>query len=354
MSSIDWVARYEEERPRYERLTLKLKSLFEELLNHEGIKFIVEGRAKDIESFKGKMNRKDYENPFDEMTDLCGVRIVLQSLKDLDAVIELIEREFSVDQNRSINKGDILEPDRFGYLSQHFIIKMNDSRKDLSEWKDLAGLWAEVQIRTVLQHAWAVISHSLDYKKERDVPKELRRRLNRLSALFELADEELDSIIDDVESLSEEYRLRLSANRPDVELNADSLRAYLKTSAKIKLWVRFAESLNIEIIQSERASLIVEMAQMAGIKSLGQLENSIGEPTGWREAFFREFSYNTWGKKGEKGRTSPSVIIAVLLIGNYPNIFIDEIMEDRLGMREPSRATVPAKKHNPQFRQSGT
>jgi hypothetical protein len=47
-----------------------------------------------------------------------------------------------------------------------------------------------VQVRTVLQHAWASISHALQYKQEDDIPRALRRRLARISALLEVADEE--------------------------------------------------------------------------------------------------------------------------------------------------------------------
>ena len=63
-----------------------------------------------------------------------------------------------------------------------------------TEWKKFSGIKFEIQIRTVLQHAWSAISHKLEYKTVNDVPKKMRRQLFRISALLEIGDQEFSSL----------------------------------------------------------------------------------------------------------------------------------------------------------------
>lgn len=88
-------------------------------------------------------------------------------------------------------------------------------------------------LSTVLQHAWATISHKLDYKSEVDVPRELRRSLFRLSALLELADKEFVDLRRRTEELQERMIAR-SAPREVIEVPLykdpleDALEAVIK------------------------------------------------------------------------------------------------------------------------------
>lgn len=187
LSKEEWIARYRTERPRYERFTNEVSELLRKLLSHENVNATVETRTKEVDSFAGKITRpgKNYVDPLSEVTDLAGLRIIVDSLTDVERVAQLLRSEFAIDATRSINKADALDPDRFGYLSQHFIVSLSPTRRALVEWSGLGELCAEIQLRTALQHAWSVIQHPLDYKSTIDVPKPLRRRLFRLSALFE-------------------------------------------------------------------------------------------------------------------------------------------------------------------------
>ena len=63
-------------------------------------------------------------------------------------------------------------------------------RMVLRENKAFEGLKCEIQIRSVLQHAWAEIEHDLGYKSELTIPKEVRRSFSRLAGLLELGDKE--------------------------------------------------------------------------------------------------------------------------------------------------------------------
>src|ERR1041384_2055216 len=189
----DFTRLYELKRPLYIEFTEKVKSLLESLLTTSNIKYqVVEKRTKNIQSFREKISRanKQYSDPLREVTDLAGLRIIVYYLEDVNAACQMIEREFNIDREASVDKGLLLQPNEFGYRSVHYIASLSDSRKALLEWAAYDGLVAEIQVRTVLQHAWAAISHALQYKKEQDIPSVFRRRLSRLSSLLELSDEE--------------------------------------------------------------------------------------------------------------------------------------------------------------------
>ena len=124
-----------------------------------------------------------------------GIRIIVYYLEDLNKISEIIEKEFNVDYGNSINKLETLDPDRFGYRSIHYVVGISITRSSETEWRPYTNFKAEIQIRTVLQHAWAEIDHKLIYKQNREVPKDLRRKLSRLIALLELADEQFRDIL---------------------------------------------------------------------------------------------------------------------------------------------------------------
>lgn len=98
-----------------------------------------------------------------------------------------------------------------------------------ARYEDLKRLKCEVQVRTVLQDAWAIIDHHLVYKKESAVPTSLQRKLNSLAGLFETADDQFEQI----RQQRKEYmvEMRQSSVSDDSflghEVNADSLLEYL-------------------------------------------------------------------------------------------------------------------------------
>ncbi|MBZ2164495.1 GTP pyrophosphokinase [Methanobacterium spitsbergense] len=223
------LAKYEEVRDKYDRLGIllnhELKTLFED---NEIPVMDIYYRTKDFDSFWKKIERKPYADPFEDIEDLCGIRIICTHKANLDKISKVIRREFDILKYE--NKLDSLEHDKFDYLSLHFVVSLEDDWLYTPSTRDLRGLKAEIQIRTILMHAWADVSHKISYKREEDVPTHLRRKLNRLIALFEIADDQFDLIVKEIE----EYRISLIAEaekcgRFDVnqELNLDSLQAFM-------------------------------------------------------------------------------------------------------------------------------
>jgi ppGpp synthetase/RelA/SpoT-type nucleotidyltranferase len=178
------VAKFALARPTFEAFTSNIEQLLRLLLTAHKIEFLsIETRTKTIDSFTRKLERQDKEDKYKQihdMTDLSGLRIVAYYQKDVDVICKIVEDNFSIDKENSTDKVEILAPDRFGYLSIHYIVSLNKDRETLAEYKAFKSLKAEVQIRTVLQHAWAVIDRKLRYNQEEDIPSEVRRKLFRI------------------------------------------------------------------------------------------------------------------------------------------------------------------------------
>lgn len=221
---------YNEKCPNYERLARNLVQAFKTFLEDAGIDILgVVYRIKEFDSFCDKIQRKGYKNPFQEIEDICGLRIICYYPSDLKRITQIIATEFNVKE--SIDKATQLEPDRFGYRSLHFVLTVKKDWLKAPNYRGLNGLKAEVQVRTILSHAWADIEHKLAYKKTEHVPDRFKRKLSQLSALFEVADEQFDILRKE----REEYTKQLvsaevvESGRFDVnqEMNLDSLQAFL-------------------------------------------------------------------------------------------------------------------------------
>ncbi|WP_414456184.1 GTP pyrophosphokinase [Enterobacter quasiroggenkampii] len=214
------VERYSILKPKYDGLMNAIKFSLEQIISTKEMSlFELTGRVKSLTSLENKIIRKGNKLGLDSIEDLCGVRVVCYYTSDMDAIAEMIHEEFNI---LSISdKQKEAEEDRFGYLSRHFIVTWKDEWLSAPLYREYSGLKIEIQLRTMLMHTWAAISHKLLYKNESDAPRELKRRLNRLSALIELADEQFNAI----RNLKEEYIMRLQADEEDKEepLNSDGL-----------------------------------------------------------------------------------------------------------------------------------
>ena len=182
------VKRFIEQEPDYERLCDEVKYVLKKRIGDAGIEVsTIAARAKTLASFLEKTQRKSYAEPFTEIDDFAGVRVVCLYTKDIPVIEEVIRAEFDVVEK--IDKLADKEPDQFGYGAIHFIVKLGGEMSG-ARYEDLKHLVCEVQVRTVLQDAWAIIDHHLVYKRESAIPKIIQRRLNGLAALFEIADDQ--------------------------------------------------------------------------------------------------------------------------------------------------------------------
>lgn len=192
-------ALYLEKFPLFKRTCNNIVEALNIFLKDNGIEFLtITERVKDFESFFEKIKRKNYADPFSNNEDFCGIRIVLYYLQDLDRVKEIIQTEFNVQQNEDkISKLDLNE---FGYRSHHFVVQIKKDWLNTPNYRGLKSIKAEIQVRTVLMHAWAEIEHELGYKNKEQVPDELKRKLFMISAKLEEADGQFQDLRNNIDN----------------------------------------------------------------------------------------------------------------------------------------------------------
>ena len=187
---------YHSEKSNYCSFCKKMEYLLDELLKQHNITYhSITSRTKELKSLEDKLIIKNKKYTcIQEITDIVGIRIITYYNDQVDIIADLLEHEFLVDKKNTIDKRKITDPDRFGYLSLHYIVQFNNSRIKLPEYSNFKDYKAEIQIRTILQHTWAEIEHDLGYKSKEAIPLTVRRDFYRLAGLLELADKEFLNI----------------------------------------------------------------------------------------------------------------------------------------------------------------
>lgn len=257
--------------PKYERLKNSSQNVLENLLTHNGIDYLsISGRVKDKKSCLEKVERKGYYSIKEQMTDLAGVRVIVYFESDLYKVVEIIKQTFNVDVANSEDKVDSLDKDKLGYRSVHYVCDLGDQRCSLPEFSGLNNLKFEVQVRTVLQHAWAELAHDRGYKFSRTLPLKLERKLNLYAGLLELADNGFDELSLEID----EYKRELDNKDNIDEVSIDSI----SLSSFISKWAKENDVI-LEGTQgvTHSVSLLVEELKSIGVSYIKELKNIIPE-----------------------------------------------------------------------------
>jgi len=224
-----FASHYAERFPLYERLISEVTFILENSIKENKIEVHgIQKRIKSYDSFYGKIVRhKISGDPFSQIEDIAGIRIVCLYRTDLERIQKLITQEFSV-VKADIETKDLKETE-FGYMSDHYIIKLSDNCKG-RRYDEIKSLVAEIQVRTILMDAWDSISHHLDYKQDIDIPSQLRRDFYALSGLFYVADTHFEMFRESTKEIETRLGKSIGKDGFDLsqEMNLDTLRAYLK------------------------------------------------------------------------------------------------------------------------------
>lgn len=319
MSDQEQVDAYARLFPSYQAFSGKVRGLLEDLLTAKGISYqVVEGRPKSIEGFREKISRpgKSYSNAFDQIPDLCGCRIIVYYLDDVEKSSEIIKDEFEVVEEELSHQPSALQADRFGYLSAHYIVRLGAQRNNLPEWVSFSGLKAEIQIRTVIQHAWSAVSHALQYKAEVEVPSALQRRLYRIAGLFELADEEFRAIRNERSAIREAATEALTTGDLSIPLSVSSIEEFARSWSKMRGIVADAEHYGFDVTEyqdDDTVGNIYDLAERAGVKTIAGLEAQIaGQSRFLKRVFDSQDEPTVWN-------VSRNFLVYLLLIGSQKN-----------------------------------
>lgn len=194
----NWVREFERSRSKYLALEEAAVADLEMHLQTMGIRGQVHDirhRVKKVASFREKVDRKNYLDPLNEMRDLVGIRIVCLYPSVLADVDRAVRAAFEVIRCEDKSKGEA--PELWRYSSIHYDCQLPESHSG-PRYDGLKGLVFEVQVRTLLQDAWAVVEHKLGYKNEKSIPDELKREFSALAGLFHIADNSFQAIADQV------------------------------------------------------------------------------------------------------------------------------------------------------------
>lgn len=224
LTDIELKERYEEFREaelENEILEKAVKKIKIELLRNNIKEAIsIQSRLKSLNSIfekveLGKVKIKRLE----DVQDILGIRIILLFDKDIQRVVEILEKQFKIKRKRDTSER--LRENEFGYKSLHLIAEID---KEEYEGYDFKKITCEIQIRTLAQHLWAEMSHFLQYKEEENIPENIKRAVFRMSAILELTDIELQRILDE----KERYIASLSPIEKSEPINSINMEEIFK------------------------------------------------------------------------------------------------------------------------------
>lgn len=230
--------KFDSSKDVYDSYAMSLKSLLNNLIREAGHTIhSLDSRVKNRVSLGEKILRKGKYECIEDITDIVGVRIISHYSDDVDEIAKIIESEFLVDKENSIDKRASMEPDRFGYLSLHYVVNLSETRTQLKEYAPFKSIKAEIQIRSILQHTWAEIEHDIGYKSANGLPNDIKRYFSRLAGLLEIADDEFIKIRQSISARQKEVASMLENGAGENTLDLVSLNEYLNKSKTIEALV---------------------------------------------------------------------------------------------------------------------
>lgn len=285
----------------------------------------ISARVKSCDSMRLKLRRKTYASPEVEVTDQIGVRIITYYAEDVDRVTELLKLQFRIDPRNSEDKRKALEDDAFGYRSVHLVATLTESRLSSPEYTALRNTWFEIQVRSLLEHAWAEIEHEIKYKPRVDYPPRVIRRFARIAGVLELLDSEFRKLRKERNYLIDRYQRRYRAGKDkDVVFDSARLLGFLEVSRPEGLSWRAAVSKHEPFPLHVEASCIDALTTLK-LNTARKLERVLR-----RRSFLQKV-----GRFAQVARVAPSAVSHLALI----LLVADDVAPSRLSDLFPAEVS---------------
>jgi len=155
---------------------------------------------------------------------------------------------------------------------------MSSERVNLPEYDRFEGLCCEIQVRSLLQHAWAEIEHDRGYKFTGKLPEEIERRFHLVAGTLELMDHEFRALSEEIDAYAERVKKETREGKLDIPIDSTSLLSFLNEFFK-----EHQPELLVKNYQAGSEELIEELAAF-GVETLRQLNDLMNaqDPIRWR------------------------------------------------------------------------
>lgn len=259
-----YLARYEENLAYTELQTEHARFVVESVAKASGLPILlpVTARTKSVASLRAKLRR---HAPRKKLYDRIGVRVVCYYVSDVDALIKAFKRALDWDVGLSSDRRVMLGTTQFGYRSVHLVVRVRDSSLGLAAFGALEAEWFELQVRTVLEHAWAEIEHKVRYKARLKYPDATERTINAVAGTLELLDAQFAELRTAPARVVAVHRLSYESGQDlDEPFDAARLMAYFEATRPAGLsWTDAAQSGKPFLLHSE--SVCLEALASSGI-----------------------------------------------------------------------------------------
>jgi GTP pyrophosphokinase len=275
------LAEFDGKKSVLESFAEKSKSLLEEFLEDAKIRYqSVQARVKDREKLMQKyLDQAENYKELNDITDQVALRIITYYEDEVDRVAKVIKKEFDVDPEKSVDKRET-EPDKFGYYALNYVCKYLQGRTSQTEYKKFAGITCEIQIVSILRHAWSEIEHPW-YDLKAAYPFDIKRRFARIAALLEIAESEFLNL----KQIQLDYRrsiaVQVEANILDLQVDAVAMKSFIEREPLVKeIDLSMAAALGKTVaaeIPDRLAEVRSNAARLAGMTKLQDLRDALAK-----------------------------------------------------------------------------
>jgi putative GTP pyrophosphokinase len=255
--------------PKHERLSAAVHSLLENIIKKKRVDYLgVSHRTKTLDGALEKIHRKEYGIPKTQLTDLSGIRVITFLEEQVREISKITKDLFEIDEKNSLDRTEFLGDDKVGYRSTHFVCRLGAQRGALPEYDGLGPLTFEIQIRTVLQHAWAELAHDRSFKFGTTLPTKIQRKLNLYSGMLEIVDGGFDEISKEIDSYKTAIERRPLSEIFDVEITSISVS---------KIMGDIERQYKVKFLDKEVSNFEIEEISACGISNIGELQALLPE-----------------------------------------------------------------------------
>lgn len=209
MTEVELIKKYENEKEVYKKWgkfvtnyvaeQLVIQNLYDKI-----IKIEPKPRLKDNKSLisKGFYRDKKYKNPYEEITDKVGTRFVVLLTTEISHISKIVEKceSWIQSKDRDFEEEKLKAPEFFTYQSVHYIVR-NKNSFDFENSTIPIDIPCEIQIRTLLQHAYSELTHDTIYKPTVRTTPKIKRLIARSMALIETTDNIFLNVMEELNNI---------------------------------------------------------------------------------------------------------------------------------------------------------